>query len=79
MKLNHETSMEPHLQESIQEILTTLNQACTCQTKQTCRAALKGIATAIHAFTGETWTCELWSSGYVFINEDETECICTEL
>lgn len=80
MKCNTETSMEPRLQEAIQEKLDALNlHSQTRQTKQICIASLNGIATAIHALTGEKWTCEHWPDGYVFVNETETECICTEL
>ena len=80
MKYNDETSMEPHLQQAIQERLTSLNlYARTWQTKQLCIAGLNGIATALHALTGEIWTCEKWPDGYVFVNESQTECISAEL
>ena len=80
MKYNTETSMEPHLQEAVQEILNNLNHhARSWQTRQLCMASLNGIATALHALTGEIWTCERWPDGYVFVNEAKTECICTEL
>ena len=80
MKFNDETGMEPFLQEEIQERLTDLNlHARTSQTRQVCLAGLNGIATALHALTGEVWSCERWPSGYVFVNESQTECISSEL
>jgi len=80
MKFNTETGMEPHLQEAVQEILDNLNHHVrSWQTRQLCIASLNGIATALHALTGETWTCERWPDGYVFVNEARTECINTEL
>ena len=80
MKFNTETSMVPHLQEAIQEKLAFLNlHARSWQTKRLCLASLNGIATALHALTGEIWTCERWPNGYVFVNEAKTECINTEL
>ena len=80
MKCNSETSMEPHLQETVQEMLDNLNlHTRTWQSKQLCIAGLNGIATAIHALTGEIWACEHLPGGYVFINGDKTECICTGL
>ena len=80
MKYNNETSMEPHLQEAIQERLTNLNlHARTWQSKQLCMTSLNGITAALHALTGENWTCEKRTDGYVFVNESQTECISAEL
>lgn len=80
MKYNNETSMEPHLQEEIQECL---RQAIAYwgrgKSNPIAMARLGGIATAIHALTGEIWNCEYGAEGYIFINEDRTECICVEL
>ena len=76
MKYNDETSMEPRLQEAIREELDTLNRrARTWQTRQICLATLKGIATALHALTGETWSVVRNPDGFIFINEEETECV----
>ena len=76
MKYNDETSMEPRLQEAIREELDTLNQrARTWQTRQICLATLNGIATALHALTGETWSVVRNTEGFIFINDEETECI----
>ena len=71
MKYNDETSMNPLLQVEIQE--------CLAQPTPRALARLEGIATALHALTGECWSCVRWASGYVFVNEDETECISAEL
>ena len=76
MKYNSKTSMEPHLEEAIREELDTLNRrARTWQTRQICLATLKGIATALHALTGETWSVVRNPDGFIFINEEETECV----
>ena len=72
MKYNDETSMEPHLEEAIREELDTLNRrARTWQTRQICLATLKGIATALHALTGETWSVVRNPEGFIFINDEE--------
>ena len=76
MRYNDEISMEPHLEEAIREELDTLNQcARTWQTRQICLATLNGIATALHALTGETWSVVRNPEGFIFINDEETECI----
>ena len=76
MRYNDEISMEPHLEEAIREELDTLNRrARTWQTRQICLATLNGIATALHALTGETWSVVRNPEGFIFINEEETECI----
>ena len=76
MRFNDETSMEPHLEEAIREELDTLNQrARTWQTRQICLATLNGIATALHTLTGETWSVVRNPDGFIFINEEETECV----
>ena len=76
MKINENTSMDPRLMEEIQETLYTINHLLrTWQSKQLSRARLNGIATALHALTGEIWSVEVRDGETVFINEDETECI----
>ena len=80
MKYNDETSMEPHLMMEIQECLTGLTTNWgRGRSNPAAMAKLSGIATALHALTGEVWTCEYWPDGYVFVNESQTECISTEL
>ena len=76
MRYNDEISMEPHLEEAIREELDTLNRrARTWQTRQICLATLNGIATALHALIGETWSVVRNPEGFIFINDEETECI----
>lgn len=77
MKYNDETSMEPRLQEEIQELLTTITvNFCSQVYDSNPLARLGGICTAIHALTGEIWTPS-WDVRlrYVLMNEDKTECI----
>ena len=79
MKYNNETAMELRLQGEIQELLYDLNHHCNSHhTRQLITARLNGIATALHALTGEIWSVEIENGEYVFINEDETECITAE-
>ena len=76
MKINDETSMEPHLQEEIVEKLDDLNHtARSWQTRQLIIASLNGIAIALHALTDTIWTVETENGKYIFINEGRTECI----
>ena len=80
MKYNDETSMEMHLQKEIQAcLLSATGHFQAGKSDPIAMARLGGIATAIHALTGEIWNCELGTEGYIFINEDRTECICAEL
>lgn len=74
MKYNDETSMEPRLQSEIQDCLLAATFGDRCA-----KARLGGIATALHALTGTQWNITLLASGYAFINDTETECICAEL
>ena len=77
MKFNDETSMEPRLQEEIQELLSTITVNFRTQVYDANpMARLGGICTAIHAFTGEIWQpCLDARLRYVLMNENKTECI----
>ena len=77
MKINENTSMEPHLQEEIQMLLSIITAGYGGRLNTAHEASkLSGICTALHAFTGEVWTPR-WDAHkrYVLVNEDETECI----
>ena len=80
MKYNSDTGMEPHLQEAVQDLLHGLNLRLrgNSSTRQLYIAQLNGIATALHALTGEIWSVRIENVEAVFINEDETECITVE-
>ena len=80
MKYNSDTSMEPRLQEAVQELLYGLNLHLRgrSSTKRMYTAQLKGIATALYALNDQVWCVKIESGEAVFINEDETECITVE-
>lgn len=80
MKYNEEANMEPHLLAEIQECLSRLTAYWGGgKNNPVAMAKLSGIATALHALTGEIWTCEYGPKGYVFMNETQTECISVRL
>jgi len=80
MKYNSDTGMEPHLLEAVQDLLhhLNLNLRGNPSVRHTYIAQLNGIATALHALTGEIWSVRIENVEAVFINEDETECITVE-
>ena len=80
MKYNDETSMNPHLQQEIQECLTQANESfAKGKANPVAMARLSGICTALHALADEIWdvSCQI-GEGYVLLNEDKTECIKAE-
>ena len=79
MKYNDETSLDIHLVAEIQDCLHDMIRGNRTTGGALARARLSGIATALHALTGETWSYQIWPDGWVFVNENETECISVEL
>ena len=77
MKYNEATSMEPHLLEEIRVLLDdTTVKYWTGVDNSIPKARLRGICTAIHAYTGEIWAVKPdEQKRYTLVNEDETECI----
>ena len=77
MKYNSDTGMEPHLQEAVQDLLhhLNLNLRGNPSVRHTYIAKLNGIATALHALTGECWTIRIKECEATFVNEEGDECI----
>ena len=57
MKLNRNTSLEPHFYEAAQELVDCIFHS-TDSARAQYRARLDGMLTALHALTGEIWTIE---------------------
>ena len=55
MKLNHDTSLEPHFYEAVQELVDEMNHA-TFSARKLYQARLNGMFSALHALTGQIWT-----------------------
>lgn len=76
MKINQNTSLEPHLYEAIQEAIDDIHHS-TGHAQSIYMARLDGMLTANHALTREIWTIERRASAdkdIIFIqNEAGTE------
>ena len=55
MKLNQNTSLEPHFFEAVQELVDDIYHSKD-PVRTIYRARLDGMLTALHALTGEFWT-----------------------
>ena len=57
MKLNRNTTLEPHFYEAAQELVDDIFHS-TDSARALYKARLDGMLTALHALTGEIWTIE---------------------
>lgn len=74
MKLNQNTSLEPHFYEAAQELVDDIYHS-TGQIRTIYRARLDGMLTALHALTGEIWTiaAEPYPVKHVVFIRNETD------
>ncbi len=72
MKLNQNTSLEPHFYEAAQELVDDIHHS-TGSARMIYRARLDGMLTALHALTGEIWTMET-----LLVNGKDVICIQNE-
>ena len=72
MKLNSNTSLEPHFYEAAQELVDDSHHS-TGSTRTIYRSRLDGMLTALHALTGDIWTMEA-----LLVNGRDVICIQNE-
>lgn len=74
MKLNQNTSLEPHFYEEVQELIDDIYHSKD-PIRTIYRARLNGMLTALHALTGEIWTiaAERYSDKYIVFIRNEAD------